>query len=563
MKPLQGLVAALAIGAIAGCVYLIIEAGQRIYASIGPSKAVATADGTLYVVSHGFVHVFEADGRRREKFDLGEAGVTRTPSDLVVHHDGRIVIANPDGSDLARCTLSPPRCERIDPKLTRIKLQEALPLNSVKVAIDEERGRYYLSDNAGHRAVAVRFDGSRIAATEPRVLHYPNQLALDGGELRVVDTNNVRIAFFDATGDSLASLKHQMPLAARGVARAGRRWPFDALRTPSGQTWALLGDDRMKDADLVVFDAAGRAVKRIELGDDSDPFDIELWRDRVLVADATRYRVDAVSFDGKVEAAALDPQFKAELESASEVPSQWREIRVAAQVGIGLVPLLAILLLWKMGIRVTPRPRPPEPVPAGQAARLLAQPQWLEMDPGYFAAVSRRMNRAFLPGMLVGVAALGIIFFKFREAIAGDPAFIRTMAVVVGITVLHAALSPLTTVMARYALRGYRIGASSLGLHYELSKSQAPFGLSRSGRAPWRETYFDGRRLLAGRKALPVVNLDVAMFDQDAVRRLIVANIPSANLVTTRQLLARQAGPLAWILLAIIIAVLVPLLFLL
>jgi hypothetical protein len=350
MKPLQGLVATVALAAVAACFYLIFEAGERIYDSIGPSKAVAAADGNLYVASHGFIHIFGADGKRRARFDLANAGVTRTPSDFAVHRDGRLVIANPDGSDLSRCTVAPSACEQVDPKLTRVRLQKALPLNSVKIAIDEERARYYLSDNAGHRVVAVRFDGSRIAESQRFTVHYPNQVGVHEHELRVVDTNHRRVAVFDITGDTLGAMKPGVSLDAVDVARAGRKWPFDAVRTPSGETWALLGDDLMKDADLVVFDASGRARTRVDLGDDSDPFDIEPWRGRVLVADATRYRLDAVTPEGKLEAAGLDPEFMAEMQRAGDGPRQWRLIRRAAQIGIGVVFLLALLILWRIDL---------------------------------------------------------------------------------------------------------------------------------------------------------------------------------------------------------------------
>ena len=122
----QGAVAAIALAAAAACLYGIFAAGARIYESIGPSKAVAMPDGRLYLVSHGKIHIFGEDGKRREAIDLAALGVTRTPSDLAVHADGRVVVASPDGSDLRRCKLPAGPCERIDPKLTQVPAQFAL-----------------------------------------------------------------------------------------------------------------------------------------------------------------------------------------------------------------------------------------------------------------------------------------------------------------------------------------------------------------------------------------------------------------------------------------------------
>jgi AICAR transformylase/IMP cyclohydrolase PurH len=40
------------------CLALLVYSGQRIFATIGPSRAMAMPDGSLYLVSHGKLHVF-------------------------------------------------------------------------------------------------------------------------------------------------------------------------------------------------------------------------------------------------------------------------------------------------------------------------------------------------------------------------------------------------------------------------------------------------------------------------------------------------------------------------
>ena len=70
----QGAVAAIALAAAAACLYGIFAAGARIYESIGPSKAVAMPDGRLYLVSHGKIHIFAEDGKRRDTHAIGSRG---------------------------------------------------------------------------------------------------------------------------------------------------------------------------------------------------------------------------------------------------------------------------------------------------------------------------------------------------------------------------------------------------------------------------------------------------------------------------------------------------------
>jgi sugar lactone lactonase YvrE len=481
----QGVVAAVAIAAVAACVGLIVYSGLRMYATVGPSKAIATRDGSLYLLSHGRLHLFGADGKRRASYDLQSLGADRKPSDLAVHRDGRVVIASPDGSDLRRCDLGARTCERIDPKLTQIPLQHSLPLNSVKVAIDDERGRYYLSDNAGHRVIATDLAGKQIAASKRGEFTHPNQLALEGdGSLRVVDTNHHRIAVLDASGNTLDRVVSTMSTRAPGIARPGRDWPFDALRTPAGETWALVAADGMKDSDLIAFDAAGKAVRRIDLGDDSDPFDIELWGDRVIVADAINYRVHAVSLEGRVTNAFDDPQFAAELDEQRDVPALWRAARLAAQVGIGLVPLVAILVLRHMGAPVGLASTAPSAVVAPPGGgKLTRDIHWIAIDPGYFDVLQRRALRAMIPSVIIMALTFALGWFLVGDEVRVHARMHDFATPAIGMVVMLAFL-PFIGHITRRQLGGYRLGASIAGLHYT-SASRRDTSRDRA-RASWR-----------------------------------------------------------------------------
>jgi hypothetical protein len=296
------------------------------------------------------LHVFATDGARRSSFDLAALGVTRRPSELALHADGRVVFADPDTSMLERCTLPGGPCERLDPGLRAAAAQPLFPLNSVRVAIDDSAQRYYISDNAGHRVVIADFSGRALASSAPGLFRYPNQLAVTApGELSVADTNHHRIATFDVRGDRIGPVLRAVSTLAWDIARPGRAWPFDAQAMPGEETWVLVANNRMRDADVLVFDAAGKATRRIDLGDDSDPFAIRRWNDRVLVADATRYRVVDVAAPGALPAL-HDADFARELERERDNVEHLRQLRIAAQAGLVAIPLAAILALWKLGV---------------------------------------------------------------------------------------------------------------------------------------------------------------------------------------------------------------------
>ena len=554
MKRAQAAVAAVALLAAAACLYLIVEAGRQIYRTIGPSKAVATHDGKLMLVSHGAIHVFGPDRRRLHAFALEKLGASRTPSDMAVHRDGRVVLTDPDSSHLRRCTLPQGPCELLDPGLAKVPAQRYLPLNAVKLSVADEVGRYYISDNYGHRLVIADFAGKALAATPRGSVIYPNQLGLTApGELTVVDTNHRRLATFDVSGDKVGRVVRSMSTDTDGM-RPGRLWPFDAIHAPDGRTWVLVAREGMKDADLVIFDG-GSVERRIDLGEDSDPFDIELWGGRVIVADATRYRVDAVAPDGTVQRAFDDAAFDRELAAARELPDRWRAIRLAAQVGIVAIPLSAILVLMKLGLRPALVARP-APVQA-QAAPLTAEPQWLEVDP----AIAQRAHRSMQPFLLLIAILMGVMVFLFHDAFAGSPKLLLQVGLFLLVLVVAVVARPRANAKTPSRFRALRLGASQRGLHYELPKGMAFVAMKpASGVAPWKHVYYDGGRLLANGTAIPVKQpLFGELFEPQRFAALVVANIPPRNLLTPAQLGRRAMaaqGPLAWVVLALLVAAL-------
>lgn len=506
----------------------MVYSGTRIYGTIGPSKAVAAPDGRLYLASHGKIHVFGADGARQQAIDLRELGVSPRPSDFDVHADGRLLIADPNESALYRCAAPRGPCERIDPGLKTLPGQALLPLNAAKLHIDEKAQRYYISDNAGHSVVITDFSGRPLGHSATRTVAYPNQLAVTApGELTVVDTGHRRLATFDVASGSFGPLLREMFTDAAGVARSGRNLPFDSLRIPGGEVAVLIAREGMKDADLVVFDLLGVPVRRIDLGNDSDPFDIELWRGRIWISDATNYRFESVNFDGSDRKGIEDAGFEAELRDAARGPQTWKAIRLAAQVGMGLVPLLGILVMWRMGLA------------PGNAAPVAAQPaasgeaiDWVEVEPGF---VQRLRQRTAIVGWSFFVALVllcGYMLWTFRPLI-----FSAGGLVVLGPLIV---LSPILAVIFLAIMRrsdkpyvGLRLGAGRESL-----RVVGPG--SRDVAVEWGRVYFDGGRLLAGKRIIGhQVPIAGDIFPRAALFDAVLARVPRDNFVTPFELGAK------------------------
>ena len=344
----QAAVAVVALALFGATFALMIYAGQRMYTTIGPSRAFAAADGRLYLLSHGSIHVFGKDGHRIESYDLAGLGVNPRPSDFEVHRDGSILTTDPDSSLLNRCKVPAGPCEQVDLGLRKAVGQDVLPLNPLKLHIDEDSQRYYVSDNAGHQVVIADFTGHVLARSTPYQIAYPNQLGVPSqGRLSVVDTGHSRIVTFDVAKPGFDHPVDAMTTGAIAVARPGRHVAFDSVVLPNGQTWVLIGLNHCRDSDVVVFEG-GKPLRRLDLGDDSDPFDIELWNDRVIVADATNYRVAAFDFSGNRIEPFADEKFRGELVQAKQAPAFWGRVRLGARAGLVIIPLAVAFLLWAL-----------------------------------------------------------------------------------------------------------------------------------------------------------------------------------------------------------------------
>ena len=95
----------------------------------------------------------------------------------------------------------------------------------------------------------------------------------------------------------------------------------------------------------------------------------------------------------------------------------------------------------------------------------------------------------------------------------------------------------LTGKRVRKNLDSIRLGVSQAGLHFVAPPGSFPVKVAEGGPVPWRDVYFDGRRLLAGKQIiLAKLPQGQEVFGRDEFEREILARIPKANFVNTASL---------------------------
>jgi hypothetical protein len=334
------LIAGIAVALVLALAALSFGAAERMAETQGPSRMGVAADGSLWVNSHAGLHRLLPDGTRVAHVPLAALGLGPVLSDVRPLADGSLLLAQAIPSSLQRCHPATRQCERL--------AADVRTAHALMVDVDEKRRRVVVSDNAGHRLLLVDLDTGRLLdETPPELVLHPNTIAFDGPDgVLVSDADRGRIARIHLGGDQfgLTVASHRTP----GL-RPGRYWTMDFARLSSGQWWVLVAAEGMKDADLVVHKGLGGGLHRIDLGGRSDPTKVVPFADGALVAEPTRVDLLRLRADGTVAGGFGDDAFRAELDATRRRHQAWTLIRNSGPTGMAVVPIVAIVLLWRRG----------------------------------------------------------------------------------------------------------------------------------------------------------------------------------------------------------------------
>jgi hypothetical protein len=523
MKPenKKSIVAIATIAGVALSLVALYHTGDQLGAGkYGPSEVARAPDGTVWVASHGALHRFTEAGERKQMLSLGALGLGPIISELLALSDGTLVLAEAVPSAAYRCNPGESKCVAITAGFGRI----GPTAHALMVAADEQRGRWYFSDNANHRLILTDADGKVLDVSAPRRVMHPNELAVEKpGELMVVDTDHRRLVRISVERDVFGSDLWEMKTDS-GLSRPGRRLPMDFARSPEGDWWVLIAREGMKDSDLVLFGSDGKALKRIDLGPDSDPTRIAAVPGGLLVADPTRATLTRVSAKDGSAAPWGDSAFQAELDGLRASRSLWRALRLAAQALVVVFPLVGIFALWRLGERL--------PVPAQAAVPETPLPvsggtRWLEVLPD-FRKRARRLAITML--VVLGGASIAMLYV-FESALQSFP---RGVQIFFLATLAFTALAPVILLVR--PPRAWRMRLGTDGKRFFLD-----WGDDKLREYPFEAlAVSNGRQLLVGRRLIPLrLGRGQSLFDEKELAGYVLSRIPPSNRVGPYQLFVR------------------------
>ena len=516
----KGIVGAATVAGMGLCFLALYYSGERLGDETqGPSKIARAPDGTIWISSHGSLHHFTAAGERREVVALSALKLGPVVSELLPLSDGTLVLAEAVPSAAYRCSPGASKCASITAGFAAAVGPTA---HALMVAADEERGRFYISDNANHRLILADFDGKVLDVTAPRRVLYPNELALDkSGELVVVDTTHRRLVRIAVDRDTFGADLWEMKTDSQ-LSRLGRRLPMDVARAPDGKWWVLVARDGMKEADLIVFGADGDALQRIDLGAYSDPTQIATVSDGLLVADPTNASLTRVAPEGTVAGPWGDAAFQSELDALRVARSLWRALRLAAQLLIVAIPLAGIVLLWRLGERLPTRPQiavPASPTPVERGIR------WLEVLP-QFRQRARRLLLALSALMWLLTLASAWIVSMIWEGLK------RPESTLVVLFFAAFALAPLVLLIVVPRMWRMRLGTDGGRFFFDP-------GNGKVEEYSFSALAVSGMQLLVGRRLVPLRLGAGPLFAEEELAGYILARIPPSGRVDAFRLFVR------------------------
>lgn len=515
------ILAVAAILGVLGTFALVWEAGEGVGATAGPN-VLATAEDAVYFIAGGTLYHADGRGVLQDAATLASLGLPPAVSHLVVMPDALLVAESRRGT-VQRCDL--PR--RVCVELARIPLPPKGA--TLALAYAPQEARFYVADSARHELHAWGLDGRRQYRLDiDGGLKYPNDVIwLGGGRLLVADTNHHRILVIEDQGRGRTRLVQQVEAENR-LGGAGHTWPTAVARDADGRIWTVNSNGLLQDGEVIVFDAAGKARRRIGLGAGADPVALALLRDAMLVLDHDSYRLQAVGLADFGVSDFGDAAVQDALRTLQKQREHWQQMRYLSIGMMGLFGLLGVLagyFDWQSRKQRVPGERRPGVVqhPADVARQVQSIAAAPRLRPDAQGITWLAVNPKFLRTMRLLLLAIGVLFglivMLFYATCSTLSWELISLLGLVTATVMAAAF------WAQYRMQRLRIGTDSAAIYVVDI-------LGRRGQGAPEDFVQTGRRLLLGRLAVPLPNPAAAVFDKDEFAALfgpLLTRVPRSN----------------------------------
>lgn len=371
----------------------------------GPDHLAASSDA-LYVHLNGSLYQLDNDGDLKNEIPLSSLGIEGPLADIQVLSSGDLLLGDLEQGTVRQCAMPTRVCRAVAPSgANAIERQ-------FKFYADESKGRLYITDTRRHRLLVQSLEEGLLEELAGReIFRFPNDIrAVTGDGFYVVDTNNHRVVVFAYDGNELIE-RESVRVSADDLVRSGHTWPVGASQGPLGDWWILSADGRLRDADLVVYDADGNPKIKIDLPEKSDPIGIVRFNGQIVLTDrelVALYQVDPASGDVFPFSAA---SFQKVLSASRERKQHYRFIASIAMGGLVVLLIAGFALgAWVMiGNQKKRRTGRPDMAPSFAPISRYQDVHWLQREASAIEFLQKTKRQVLLIGLALTVLVGSLI----------------------------------------------------------------------------------------------------------------------------------------------------------
>lgn len=474
----------------------------------------AHVDGELWRLSNG--------GALLERMPVGKLGFGPKLSEMQALGDGSLLLGDLSTGQIHRCEPRGWRCTPL-PLAGPPEWREHFGFHH-----DPSSGLTYIADTHDHRLLV---DDGQVRRLASAAFEFPNAVHLDAdGVLRIVDTNNHRIAAFEPGAaprpDAAATID-------TGWGSGRRRNPIAYSRDGDGRIWSLIGRADLARGYLVVH---GAVEREIELPDPERPASLVWHGGSMIVGDMAAFRIHSVDPGSYQVRPFGDDDVRRALDASRARKARHERASSLALLATGVCAfalLVFALALQRRVQGVTARS-------VSSHVRLRDGPvEWEPRDavPGvtwvrWSAASYARRSVARVSTVLIVVTAAGLGLYLYGVSrYTGIESALATFRAALFSVGLHFALDALEV------LRASRTRIGSDGRDLVVETRGAPL------RVPLAEVEHDDELLLAGGRAVRLGRGGSRWFDEASLTAVIGERLdPQRRLSRVRKHLRLLVG---------------------
>jgi sugar lactone lactonase YvrE len=282
----------------------------------GPTYAAAFDDGRVMVASGAAFYDLDASGKLLRQFKLRAVGLGPIVTDFQALKDGTALVGDSKAGAIMKCDFHAYRCAPLyGPKGDAGRLAPAF-----KLAVDEARGRIYVSDTQHHRLLVLALDGRLLGSSEGTglKLSFPNELILlDPKRLAVADTGNGRIAVVDVSGEGFRPAL-LAEIHAHTVVDGVAMDPIAVRVDKEGRLWMVLANNELETGVIAIHGKDGERAALLTMEVEApDPLSLVMLDDRVLVLDPSGVAIDVIGAGDRDVGSFGDAAFEAALDATA------------------------------------------------------------------------------------------------------------------------------------------------------------------------------------------------------------------------------------------------------